>query len=100
VSTWRLKTGTFRLGEATPTKNLGPLGWGLSTRLTALSCKNFVVASLQLEKPRIDERRRPVRRNARTRGSSWVSKDGWRWEAEDRKSWKRLIEEARVRFGL
>jgi hypothetical protein len=24
----------------------------------------------------------------------------WRREAEDRKSWKRLIEEARVRFGL
>jgi hypothetical protein len=24
----------------------------------------------------------------------------WRWEAEDRKSWRCLIEEARVRFGL
>jgi hypothetical protein len=36
---------------------------------------------------------------ARTRGNSWVSKDGRR-EAEDRKSWRRLIEEARVRFGL
>jgi hypothetical protein len=24
----------------------------------------------------------------------------WRWEAEDRKSWRRLIEEAKVRFEL
>jgi hypothetical protein len=24
----------------------------------------------------------------------------WRWEAEDRKSWRHLIEEAKVRFGL
>jgi hypothetical protein len=24
----------------------------------------------------------------------------WRWEAEDRMSWRHLIKEARVRFGL
>jgi hypothetical protein len=57
VKARRLKTWTFRLGETTPTENPGPPGWGLGTRLTALSCKNFVVTNLQLEKPRIDWRR-------------------------------------------
>jgi hypothetical protein len=63
ASTWRLKTGTFRLGETTPTENPGPPGWGFGTSLTALSCINFVVANLQLKMPRIDERKRPVQRN-------------------------------------
>jgi hypothetical protein len=49
ANTWRLNTGTFRLGETTPTENPGPSGWGLGTRLTSLCYKNFVVVNLKLE---------------------------------------------------
>jgi hypothetical protein len=71
ASTWRLKTGTFRLRETTPTENPCPPDWRLGTRLTALSCKNFV-ANLLLEKPRIEERRGPVRRNTDIRIGTWA----------------------------
>jgi hypothetical protein len=81
ASTWCLKTGTFRLGETTPTENPGPPGWGLGTSLTALSCKNVVV-NLQLEKPQTDEQRQPVRRNRyrnwnmeREKSLGWISTD-------------------------
>jgi hypothetical protein len=49
ANTWRLKTETFRLGETTPTEYPGPSGWGLGTKLTALSYNNFLVVNLQLE---------------------------------------------------
>jgi hypothetical protein len=48
--TWHLKTGTFRLGETTPTENPGLPGWELGVGPTTPLHKNVIHYETSLKK--------------------------------------------------